>query len=669
MNNKLFRFETSFKSVVSEDESVKITGYASTNDLDRAGDVIVADAWTKGGLDSYKKNPIILFNHNMDKPIGKATAISVTEKGLKLDVTISKAAGDNVPELVRDGILNTFSVGFMIKDADYDSKTDIFVIKEAELYETSIVSVPCNQDATFELAKSFDSEDDFKEYKKDFIKEEAKTPKSAELSAEDLAKAQESADKKAQEPNTKENTMDPKELKELLEKVATDTATAIAKSTAETARKEAKDLADAKDADEKFNIKVKSSAETLMADIEKRFSEKNEDLGKIVGELKEDLVAKSDEISAMRESKRQFDNRGTSTADWKKQYGEEAADSFILGLATGKGNQTKFAKDLITKVNTDSGVEVSSADFEQIVSTNLQRDIELKLVLAPLFQEIAMTSATMILPIMPDSGYAEFVSTTTTDATAPKGNLDMRSATYADEAGVDLGERTISTKKLMSVSYLGNETEEDAILPIVGLIRESMVRSHARAVEHAILVGDHADGVYGTSGASFPGLVAIADTDAGQTAFGTASIASQVMTAAKLFTMRKNMGKYGARPEDVVYIVSQRVYYELIEDAEFQDANLVGDIATKLTGSVGKVYGSDVIVCDEFAAAAVNKFCAIAVNTRNYIVPRLRGLTVESEYQTVSQRRALVATQRIGFIDIINSATSVWGTQYSAATS
>ena len=669
MNNKLFRFETSFKSVVSEDESVKITGYASTNDLDRAGDVIVADAWTKGGLDSYKKNPIILFNHNMDKPIGKATAISVTEKGLKLDVTISKAAGDNVPELVRDGILNTFSVGFMIKDADYDSKTDIFVIKEAELYETSIVSVPCNQDATFELAKSFDSEDDFKEYKKDFIKEEAKTPKSAELSAEDLAKAQESADKKAQEPNTKENTMDPKELKELLEKVATDTATAIAKSTAETARKEAKDLADAKDADEKFNIKVKSSAETLMADIEKRFSEKNEDLGKIVGELKEDLVAKSDEISAMRESKRQFDNRGTSTADWKKQYGEEAADSFILGLATGKGNQTKFAKDLITKVNTDSGVEVSSADFEQIVSTNLQRDIELKLVLAPLFQEIAMTSATMILPIMPDSGYAEFVSTTTTDATAPKGNLDMRSATYADEAGVDLGERTISTKKLMSVSYLGNETEEDAILPIVGLIRESMVRSHARAVEHAILVGDHADGVYGTSGASFPGLVAIADTDAGQTAFGTASIASQVMTAAKLFTMRKNMGKYGARPEDVVYIVSQRVYYELIEDAEFQDANLVGDIATKLTGSVGKVYGSDVIVCDEFAAAAVNKFCAIAVNTRNYIVPRLRGLTVESEYQTVSQRRALVATQRIGFIDIINSATSVWGHQYSAATS
>ena len=44
-------------------------------------------------------------------------------------------------------------------------------------------------------------------------------------------------------------------------------------------------------------------------------------------------------------------------------------------------------------------------------------------------------------------------------------------------------ERTLSTKKLISQSYLGNETEEDAILPILPLIRESMVRSHARALK------------------------------------------------------------------------------------------------------------------------------------------------------------------------------------------
>ena len=72
--------------------------------------------------------------------------------------------------------------------------------------------------------------------------------------------------------------------------------------------------------------------------------------------------------------------------------------------------------------------------------------------------------------------------------------------------GIDLTERTLSTKKLISQSFLGNETEEDAIMPILPLIRESMVRSHARGIENAILAGNHSDGVYGTSGTSFDGL-------------------------------------------------------------------------------------------------------------------------------------------------------------------
>ena len=664
VKNKLLHVDASFKSAENEDGSIKITGYASTNDKDRAGDVIVADAWSKGGLVDYKKNPIILFNHNYDQPIGRATALSVNDKGLSMEATISSAAGD-VLQLIKDKVLGAFSVGFMIKDANYDSKTDIFVIKEAELYEVSVVSVPCNQDATFSLAKAFDSEEDFNDYKKDFIKED-KTTKPAELSAEDLAKAQESAGKQAKEPKKEENTMTPEEIKAMLEKVAKETAANVAQEAKAAAEKEVAEKAAKEDADKKFDIKVKSSAEALLADIEKRFSEKNESLESIVGELKEDLVAKAEEIAAMRENKRVFENRGTSTADWKKTYGEEATDSFILGLVTGKGSKTKFADTLIQKVNTDSGVEVSSEDFEQVVSTNLQRDIEEQLVIAPMFREIQMNAASMILPIMPDAGYAEFVSGTTTDATAPKGNLDMRSASFGDEAGVDLGQRILTTSKIMSVSYLGNETEEDAILPIVGLIREAMVRSHARTMEQTLLLGNHTTGIY-TTGA-FDGLITMADADSHQTAMAVNPLVDQHVAAADLMGIRKNMGKYGLRPEDVVYLVSQRAYYELIEDAEFQDANLVGEAtATKLKGKIGSVYGSNVVVCPEFVeAAAVGGFVACAVNTRNYLMPRLRGLTVESEYQTVEQRRALVATQRIGFTDIINGAASVWGLQYGA---
>ena len=73
------------------------------------------------------------------------------------------------------------------------------------------------------------------------------------------------------------------------------------------------------------------------------------------------------------------------------------------------------------------------------------------------------------------------------------------------------------------------------------------------------------------------------------------------------------MGKYGLNPDDVVYIVSLTSYYQLLEDAEFQDVNLVGNQATKLSGEIGSVFGSKVIVCPEFATAAVSKFYAVAV--------------------------------------------------------
>ena len=505
MKNKLIYFKSEMKVAATEDsDKLKISGYASTDDVDRAGDVILKEAWTDG-LSNYQKNPILLFNHDYNRPIGKATSVSLTDEGLFLEGEISTKAAPDIAALVEDDILKAFSVGFMVKDAEYDSATDIFKITEAELYEVSVVSVPCNQDAVFSVAKSFDSDTDYKSFVKDIIKAD---------SVEDSVNTQTSIKEPAKK--SEEIDMTTEEMQQLMKQVAVDTAKSITEAQAKEKEKAAADAKEKTQADAQFTIKVKTAAESLMEDVEKRFSEKNESLETIVSDLKADLTAKSEEITAIRESKRHFSDGGTSSS-WKKDFEQDMADAHILGLATGKGWNTDTAKGLVEKVNAMSGLAVSSADFEQVVSSNIERDIELELVLAPLFRELPMTSATMILPILPDSGYAEFVAAQTTTATAPKGNLDKRSASYGDNAGIGLAERTVSTKKLMSVSYLGNETEEDAIIPILPLIRESMIRSHARAVENAILVGNHADGAFGTAGASFDGLVKLAAADSDTT--------------------------------------------------------------------------------------------------------------------------------------------------------
>ena len=681
-NEKIYHWTSTFKSLgETDDGGVNIKGSASTNALDRAGDIINPEAWTKGGLENYKGNPIILFNHDYNKPIGRATDLAVTDKGLDISAKISKAAGD-ITQLVKDGVLGAFSVGFRCKDSEYMTETDGYKIKDAELFEVSVVSVPCNQNATFGLAKSFDSMDDYRKYQSEFLK--ANSVESA-----DAVKIEQPSEEKSsstetdmsEEKNSPETSFD---LEAFAKDVAEKTATTIAmkqaeqkaadqKAEAEAAEKAAeveaqeKAVQEAKQDEQKAVIEAGlSGAERLMNDVETRVNEKHEDLKQVVDSLEKQLAEKSEEIMNIRESKRVFADR-QGQGDWKKAFENDIIDAKFAGLATGKGWNSDYAKGLMEKVNAHSGVGVSSADFEQIVSTNIERDIQNALVLAPLFREIPMTSANMIIPILPDSGYAEFTGNQTATGSSPHGNLAERGDTYGSPyGGVDLTERTLSTKKLISQSYLGNETEEDAIMPILPLIRESMVRSHARAIENAILAGDDADGAFGTGGAAFEGLLHLARNDSDFTQSSTA-FASDTVTAAELLSMRKNMGKYGVNPSEVVYIVSQRTYFELLEDAEFQDANLVGDMATKLNGEIGQVFGSRVLLCDEFASPAVSKFAAIAVYPRNYVIPRLRGVTIESDYEVANQRRVLVASQRLGFIDLIDGATSKWGHMYKAS--
>ena len=680
MANKLFNLTSTFKTLGEDDDgSINIKGFASTNTKDRAGDIVDHDAWLKGGLDNFKNNPVILFNHNYDRPIGRATAIGVGEKGLELNARISKSAGD-VKELIKDGVLGAFSVGFRVKDADYMSETDGYRIKDAELFEVSVVTVPCNQAATFSVAKSFDNMEEYNKFKQTFSNQ-ANSINSADAVEVEQPQGELSQETEKSMSNDKNITPESFDLEAFAKKVAEDTATKIAmqqaeqkaKAQAETEKSEAaeaeqKAVDQAKQEEQKQVVtSVITGAEKLMSDVETRVNEKHEDLERVVKELEANLVEKSDEIMKMRESKRTFSDR-QGNGDWKKAFENDILDAKFAGLATGKGWNTKYSQDLMTKVNQMSGVDVSSADFEQIVSTNVERDIQNELVLAPLFREIQMTSATQILPILPDAGYAEFTANQIASGSAPHGNLDPRGDAYdpANGAGIVMAERVLSTKKLISQSFLGNETEEDAIMPILPLIRESMVRSHARGIENAILAGDDADGVYGTSGAAFEGLLHLARNDSDLTQTATA-FASDSLTALQLLAARKNMGKYGLNPSDVVYIVSQRGYYELLEDAEFQDVNLVGDMATKVSGEIGSVFGSKVIVCDEFATPAVSKFHAIAVYARNYVMPRLRGVTIESDYEVASQRTVLVASQRLGFTDLIDGATSKWALQYKGS--
>lgn len=660
---RIFKLESRIKSIdVGDNGQLKIVGYASTADTDRVGDVIVPDAWTKGGLDNFQKNPIILFNHNYGQPIGRAIDVEVDATGLKITCEISQSAGDTYG-LIKDGVLSTFSVGFMIKDADYNQATDGYIIRDAELLEVSVVSVPCNQAATFSISKSMKSAEELAEFNKEIVGLE---DDSAEVKTSEI----ETTPKTGTTVPTEKIKMDEEQVQLIAQKMA---AKMIADQKAAD-EKAAQIVADKKAADEAMAVAVtkaaeaasKSTEEKLLGDFDAKLKANNENFEKTFGEFKTALEEKAAELEKMRVSKGVFTDRsgGDGSDPFKnKELMADADAAFMLSKYLRKPIlETEFGKKTIEKFNTQSTVTVGTDRLETTVGTQIEQDIWNQLILAPLFREINMTSAQMTFPIMPDAGYAEITSATTASGTQPNGNVDPRGAGYgAPYQGITLTEKTLSTIKMMAKGYLGNETEEDAIIPILPLIRDSMIRMHARGVENLFLAGNTTQGVY-TSGAA-NGLLKFAST-AGRTV--TTASAGTKLTSAALFGMRKVMGKYGLDPRNIVYIVSQDAYYQLIEDPEFADADLVGSQANKLTGEVGRLYGSQVIMCDEFAPSAAGNYFALALNKSNFVVPRLRGVRIESQYLVEEQRTVLVTSQRLGFDEIIPDAPSVVGLKYGA---
>jgi HK97 family phage prohead protease len=128
----------------------------SNETVDRTGDVIRAKGWM---LDHFKQNPIALFAHKHDQPIGVWQNVRVEGKALlgqlKLAAQGTSPLVDSVRAFIQQGILKTVSVGFMplegqprVKDKPYEG----YEYTKAALHEVSVVAVPCNPDASVRKA-------------------------------------------------------------------------------------------------------------------------------------------------------------------------------------------------------------------------------------------------------------------------------------------------------------------------------------------------------------------------------------------------------------------------------------------------------------------------------------------------------------------------------------
>jgi HK97 family phage prohead protease/HK97 family phage major capsid protein len=610
----------STKELSSTDEkidSIYIEGYASTADTDRMGDVIPPTVW-EAGMQNYLKNPIILAYHDHDDPCGRMVDHRIDGLGLWIKARISAAS--EVFNLVRDEVLTAFSVGFRVLDAEYNSIADIFVIKKVELIEISVVSVPANQNTLFSLSKSFDNDEEYKNFKKQFVK------------LDESAKELESS-KETKSYSQKEWNMDPKELQAMLEKAAAEAAERATKALkeqqeAEKAKAEAKAKEQA-ELEAKIKSAVESSVSTISTGAEKLLEELNKRLEKqeaeakgVINGLESVIKEKAEELAKINASKMQFDDKKSAGSTYQER---EAA--FLLSKITGKSiENTKFGRQVIEK----AGPHVPSATWELEVSMNMEAEVRRRLVVSPLLRNITMQTNVMTLPVNPEAGYATWVTN------AQFGTDDSSGAAQTHQ----LKEITLNAYKLATREYMNYEEEEDSLLVLLPIVRDAMVRRTAKSVDLAFLRGT------GAGADPVKGLVPYDASSAVEVAVGSS------ISVANLRALRKDLGAWGLNPSELIFIVSTDAYYDLLEDTNFQTMDKVGGAATLLTGQIGSVGNTPVIVSAEFATKGIGEAAVVAFHPGNFVVGNQRGLRFDTQDLVETQRRVLVASLRTGMTQI-----------------
>ena len=173
--------QTTFKVNAEKSGRLILEGDANVSTVvDRVNDVIEPGEWK---LDNYKANPIVLFNHDISLPLGRAEEVKVDEKGLWVKCIIEKDEDNpvikSVYKKIKSGIIKAFSV--RVTSQDVDVRKGVNYLKSVELIEVTVTPLPVNQASTFSLAKHVKTEvkelteainglrQDFKSFKKELV--------------------------------------------------------------------------------------------------------------------------------------------------------------------------------------------------------------------------------------------------------------------------------------------------------------------------------------------------------------------------------------------------------------------------------------------------------------------------------------------------------------------
>lgn len=140
----------------SLDEQGRFAGYASLfGNIDNQKDVMERGAFS-ATLREKGTDIKLLWQHQMDEPIGHIERLFEDDKGLYIEgrLLLSVQRGREAYDLIKAGALEGLSIGYRPDVYRLDPQTGVRHIIQVDLFEVSLVTFPANEAAGITVVKS-----------------------------------------------------------------------------------------------------------------------------------------------------------------------------------------------------------------------------------------------------------------------------------------------------------------------------------------------------------------------------------------------------------------------------------------------------------------------------------------------------------------------------------
>lgn len=636
---------------VADIEQRIIEGLASTPDVDRDKDIVPPESF-KRFVNEVTINPKLLpkmfYAHDSwhSLPVGKLLNLEIRQTGLWFRGQLSKATqlADEVWEQVKEGIQDTFSIGYILHDA-INNEHGGLTFKDTELTEISFAPVPSQVHAQLQSFKNKQTIT--------LTQEELEVPEVTVKEPQNLA-----------------------EMTSLLKTVSEDLS-AVKKKLGETENKEIPD-------EKQFLEKVTPKLTEL---IDQHFEKKNKERPRVqLFDPKEAGIRSEGNAKMTFEELLQTDIKMPSN-DFErkvKEFHTMSDDVLIMdALYRAKyGHRYIGAKSLtfwpryqaltneLAKA-LDTATAAEGLEFmPTIFSPELHDLVRVNLKIAAQFPMFPMPSDTWKFPVAGADTVAKKVAETIALTVTPD--------TLEETPGT--ANVTFTAVKARGRIAVSSEAVENSIIDLMAFLKNKIAISIARAIETADISGDTTathqdDDVHTGAGQAndfrraWKGLRKLAIAGSNTTDFGGA------FTIALLRTTRESLGKYGLIPTELFWSCAPKVYFKFIGLTTSAVGPVEQGILRLNNGVVEAFDGIQIIPSGEYptnlaatgvnTSAGPNTFTAISLCHKPSLAHATRKqTTLEVQRLAVQDQFELISFWRGDFQPFFATAAAVGPTGY-----